>query len=252
VDTSAKPIGGRLISTKGTLTFDGADTPTAVFDTPGWMPLAIADRKIWATNPQRQPLAETPVWLSNREWRLSTTMRRYTKLFIKEVDDDLPLHDSLPSLVTSSTPGLSELAVKCLACTAQYPELIQSLARAKFEEARNAAITGIRHWLPKAEENRVLLKSELSKNFPADEVDSIYRLLWGYNQTDGTNKATSRILVDWLRHDSVVVRHLSFMYISQMTGQRHDFRAVNPANQRRVSVRSWEEHLDKRNGTLLE
>jgi hypothetical protein len=251
-DTSAKPIGGRLFAIKGEVTFDSDSTDVVSFDVAGWMPLAISDRKVWAGNAQRPPLVETPSWLVEGERQMSKSTRRYATRFAKDLDDDLPLHDSLPSLVTSTTPAMSELAVKCLACTEQYSELVQSLSRAKFEEARTAAISGIRQWLPKAEENRELLKAELKKNFSADEVTPIYRLLWGYSKTDGTNKATSQILVDWLKHDSVVIRHLAFMYVSEIAGQRHDYRAGNPANQRRVAVKSWEEHLDKHNGTLLQ
>ena len=178
-------------------------------------------------------------------------MRRYANRFAKDIEGELPLHYSLPGLVTSTIPAISELAVKCLACTYQYPELVQALSRAEFEEARTVAITGIRQWLPRAKENRDLLRAELKKNFPTDDTDAVYRLLWGYNETDGTNPATSKILVEWLKHDSVVIRHLAFLHVSRLTGQRHDYRAINPVNQRRVAIKSWEEHIEKNKGALL-
>lgn len=241
-------VGGRAVFVAS----DGEET----LDAPSWFPLTPRDRKALVATTDRPPLLVVPDWLDPNSRPMSSTQRRYANRYEGEIDADEPLRNSVPSVVKSTIPGISELAVQTLAITEQYEQLAQTLAEAQFVESRSAAITGLRRWLPKATENRELLKTELRKHFPSSEQDNqakiLYELLWGYDEDDARNPARSKLLVSWLEHDSPVIRQLAFQHIYRLTGQRYDYRPINPANQRKVAVERWLSHLQRNKGTLLE
>ena len=86
--------------------------------------------------------------------------------------------------------------------------------------------------------------------FPDSDVETIYKLLWGYSEEDARNEFTSKELVGWLEHPNIVVRELAFYHIYRLTGRRYDYRPNGPETQRRAAVNRWLMHLD-RTGTLL-
>lgn len=219
---------------------------------PSWFPLTPVDRRAMAESDEQPPLLTIPGWLDASSSRISSTQRRYSSRFQNEIDEEQPLRDSIPSIVKSKIPAISELAVKTMATTSMHNDLVQVLAEAEFLEARNAAIVGLRRWLPAAPENRETMRVALQRHFPPDQVDTLYRLLWGYSEDDARNPATSRLLVDWLGHDSQVIRQLAFNHVYRLTGQRYDFRPINPANQRKVALDRWYSHLERNDGKLLE
>lgn len=219
---------------------------------PSWLPLAPVDLRAMADRNELPPLLTIPDWLDPSQAGITSTQRRYASRFEKEIDIEQPLRDSIPSIVKSRVPAISELAVQSMVAVGMYDQLVQVLAEAEFLEARSAAITGLRRWLPAAPENRETLRTALQKHFPASEVDTLYRLLWGYNEDDARNPATSTLLVDWLAHDNQVIRQLAFDQIYRLTGQRYDYRPINPANQRKAAVDRWHAHLERNKGALIE
>jgi hypothetical protein len=243
---------GNLFVVHGRVGFTGELAGNVALTGPSWIPLTPVDRKAMAEHSDLPPLLTVPDWLDPSGSRISSTQRRYASRFQKEIDEEQPLRDSVPSVVKSNIPAISELAVKSMVTTGMNDQLVQILAEAEFLEARSAAIVGLRRWLPAAPENRETLRAALQQSFPANQVDTLYRLLWGYNEDDARNPATSRLLVDWLGHDNQVIRQLAFDHVYRLTGQRYDYRPINPANQRRVAVDRWYSHLDRNDGALLE
>lgn len=242
---------GSLYVVEGQVQFASTTSEARNLSSPAWFPLSPKDRAELSESGSPPPLLTTPEWLDPNGRGLSATQRRYSVKFANGIDPDLPIRQSVPAVVQSTVPGLSSLAVKCLATIELPSELVQALARSEFEESREAAIAGIRQWLPRSDGNGKRLLDELKLAFPEDQVDPVYRLLWGYGGDDGRNQVTSRILVDWLGHDSVVIRQLAFQHIFSLTGQRYDFRPLNPENQRNVAVQRWETHLKKNGDRLL-
>ena len=243
---------GNLFVVNGRVNLVGELAGNVSLTEPSWFPLTLVDRRAMAESKDRPPLLTVPEWLDPNGSRISTVQRRYASRFQKEIDEEQPLSNSVPSIVKSNIPAISELAVKTLATVGMYNQLVQAMAEAEFLEAREAAITGLRRWLPAAPENREILRAALQKHFPADQVDTLYRLMWGYGEDDARNPATSRLLVDWLGHDNQVIRQLAFQHVYRLTGQRYDYRPINPANQRKVAVDRWYSHLERNKGALTE
>jgi hypothetical protein len=250
-DLSADPYVGSLFVTQGEASFTGHPAKPELLTAPAWMPLGVKDRKALAAAGSRPPLLTTPDWLDPDQSGMSITVRRYAARYQKEIDLELPLEHTVPAIVSSKVPRLAEYAAKTLAVTEQISGLVEAMARGEHEEVRAAAITGLRQWLPQAEANRDVLRAEIEKHFPPDQVDPIYRLLWGYDDADARNQGASRLLVDWLKHDSIVIRELAMLHIYRLTGQRYDYRSVDPPGRRKVAVAHWEQHLKKNDDLLV-
>lgn len=249
-DLSADPYIGSLFVIQGEASFKGRLAKPEALTGPAWMPLGVKDRMALTAAASRPPLLTTPTWLDPDQSGMSTTVRRYAVRFQNEIDPELPLEHTVPTIVGSKVPRLAEYAAKTLVVTEQISGLVETMARGEYEEVRAAAITGLRQWLPKAEANRDILKAEIEKHFPPEQVDPIYRLLWGYDDTDARSQAASRLLVEWLRHDNIVIRQLAILHVYRLTGQRYDYRPVDAAGRRNVAVERWEQHL-KKNDELL-
>lgn len=250
-DLSADPYLGNLFVMQGEASFKGMIENAESLTGPAWMPLGVKDRRALAAAGSRAPLLTTPSWLDPDVRDMSITIRRYASDYRKGIDLDLPLEHTVPTIVGSKVPRLSEFAAQTLVVTGQIPGLVETMARGEYEEVRAAAITGLRQWLPQAEANRDVLKAEIEKQFPPDQVDVIYRLLWGYDDADARNQGPSRLLVDWLKHENIVIRQLAILHIDRLTGQKYGYHPVDAVGRRKVAVERWEQHLKKNDDLLV-
>jgi hypothetical protein len=196
------------------------------------------------------PTAGFPGWLDPLI-KKSRSESPQQKSFAKEFDPRQPLSDNIPPVVKSDFPKLSESAVQCLALTGDHAELVRALRNPDHEESRVAAIVGLRTWLAMAPERGPQLKKDLESVFPsAQEIETVYQLLWGYGPQDAKDPRKSKRLVDWLEHERVAVRQLAFFHIQKLTGQDHDYLPHNLPAQRFAAIRRWRRQLE-RNGALV-
>lgn len=242
---------GHVAVVVGEVRFVGANGGDDKLGPQTWYSLAVRDRRQTDVARRQTPLVVIPDWLDANKPRMTATERTYATQFEKKVDPDLPLAESVSGLINEKSQMLSTFAARALASTELHGELVKALARAEFEETRVAAIVGLRQWLPQSPRHRELLKEELAQNFAPDHIEAIYRLLWGYNEADARSPQTSRILVDWLHHENLVIRHLAFFQIYSLTGQKYDYRPVSPAPQRNAAIERWNMHLERNKGALL-
>jgi len=239
---------------QGTVRFSTSDGNTATVEGPGFLPItsgATANEK--KNEIGRASQLVLPDWLEADPKRAATKAKRpYNTAFEKEFDSEQLLQLSLPAVVNNPRPAISELAVKCLALTDCYGPLVKALSQADHREARLAAITGLRQWLPLDPRHRGLLKTELAKYFLPSDAEAVYRLLWGFDANDAKASATSRSLVGWLDSEQLAIRELAFFHISKLTGLKHEYSPINPPSQRRAAVDRWYSHLEKKGGALVQ
>ena len=240
---------GKLFVVTGHVSFHSELASVEKLSGPAWLPLTPTDRHAIATTAQQSPLLATPEWLAE-SIEQSPVQRRYGVAFEKGIDSERPLIDSLPALV-SENPTLSSFAVQAMSIMEIHSPLIAALAQVEYGDVREVAFHGLRQWLALAPENAGKLRAELNNVFQPDQVEVVYRLLWGYNADDGRNPVTSQMLIDWLSHDNDVIRQLAIIQIYQLTGQRHDYRATNPEKQRRTAIEQFEAFMKKNGGKLV-
>ncbi len=253
-DLMAPGFTASLHVARGTIRFINADGKAATIEGPGFLSITSdAAANVKNSEIGRASQLVLPDWLEPDPKRAAAKLKRpYLIPFEKEFDADQPLLLSMPAVINNPRPAISELAVKCLALTDSHEPLVKALSRGDHREARLAAITGLRQWLPLDPRNRVLLKAELSKHYLPSDAEAVYRLLWGFDQTDAKAPVISRTLVGWLESEHLAIRELAFFHIQRLTGLKHEYSPINPPGQRRAAVDRWYSHLEKKGGALVQ
>lgn len=236
------PGGGIFVARGAVHLVDPAAGPVDLTPENGWRTWAAEDAGA-------HPLLAVPKWLSPDGTFLPAVYRTYATLYEKEFPLDQPVWQSIPAVVRDRRPRLSEFAVETLALTGNYRELVRAL-KADHEESRLAAIVGLREWLARDPAHADLLRADLAMMFRDDDATAVDELLWGYNQDDGRDAATSARLVDWLGSDEVAIRELALFHIKMITGRDNDFHPTAPLAQREAAIGRWQEFL-RRNGSLV-
>jgi hypothetical protein len=250
-DLGKNTFTGGIYVTAGVVKLTDAQGNAQTVRSPAWVPLTPGVRAQMAEagqGDQAQVLTAMPEWMQER--KPTSIANSYAKLFEKRFKFDEPASVALVSAVRERRPEMSRLATACLALIGDSSGLLQALDRSDHEEARLAAISGLRQWLVADKANRELLKGELGLRFHPEQADALYHLLWGYDERDARDRDVSKRLVQWLESDSLAVRELAFYHIFRLTGKRLEYRASNTPGNRKVSVNQWYRHLD-REGALL-
>lgn len=239
---------------QGTVRFTGSSGKSVTLEGPAFLPITdgvVANERKSEIGRASQLIL--PDWLEPDAKRAGSKIKRpYNAAFEKEFDAEQLLQLSLPAVVNNPRPAISELAVKCLALTDSYIPLVKALSQGDHREARLAAITGLRQWLPLDPRNRQLVKSELAKYFLPSDAEAVYRLLWGFDADDAKTPAASRSLVGWLDSEQLAIRELAFFHVQRLTGLKHEYSPINPPGQRRAAVDRWYSHIEKKGGALVQ
>ena len=215
-----------------------------------WLSLAPADLDVGDAGGPK-PLAVLPGWLVPGSRVTSAVQRTMSGRFAREFDLQQPIRLSVVAAIKSQLSTISKLAVGCLALTGHVEPLVQTLAESEFSESRQEAFDGLRLWLAGGPDRSRKLKFELAKWFEQSQVDPVFRLLWGFDKSDGTGRETSRQLVDWLAVDHVAIREMAFYHVERMTGRKYEYRPDAPAGRRMAAVARWRAHVQRGGGVLV-
>jgi len=213
----------------------------------GWMPWPESGEGLIAA----EPLVAVPQWLVAEAGARPGALATFTNLYEKQFQLDQPISLSIPAIAKDRRPQLSEFAVKTLALTDDYRQMLRALS-VEHEEARRAAIMALRRWVQLAPENDAALLAELAVTFREDDANAVYELIWGYDACAASDPEISRRLVEWLDHDQIAIRELAFAHVYALSGGlSYDYRPLKPVVQRRAALMRWADHLD-RHGALRE
>ncbi len=192
------------------------------------------------------PSVLTPDWMIPLSGSAVTIRKNYMRMYENEFLLDTPVAETIPALVESRHPRIAEFAVKTLALTDNYTGLIRGL-QSPHEEARRAALHGLRVWLIKDPKHQELLRAEVERVYPEEDVSTVLRLIAGFSFADAQDPEVSQQLVEWLMHPNVSVREMAFAYIRDFTGGdvTYRYQADRPEHQRALSARRWQEHVRK-------
>jgi hypothetical protein len=175
--------------------------------------------------------------------------RTFASQFEREFVLDQPVSFTIPAIVKDRRPKLSEFAVQTLSLTGNYRQLLRAL-QADHAESRQAAIIGLKQWLPQAPENGQLLMDEIGRVFRDADQETVYPLLWGFTEDAARDPQTSQQLVTWLGHEEIAIRELAYKNLLDLTGRSNDYLPMAPLVQRQAAISRWQDHL-RRYGALL-
>ena len=191
-----------------------------------------------------------PEWVNKEQVNTTVYQQRELRDYMRLVGDSSNLWLDFEGVAKDPNPRVAQLGAHGLAMPLKYPALVSILASSPHEETRQEAIDGLRVWLVKNISNTEPLKAELAKHFNPETADTVYRLLWGFDEADGKNEVTSQELVGWLGDNHVAVRELAIYWIFELTGTKQNYRPLAPRQTIDQGVLVWERHLD-RFGTLV-
>lgn len=210
----------------------------------GWLPWPVGDAG-W----QPGPLLAAPTWLTPDGPQLQPPKSTWAGLYEKMFPLDEPVSVSIPAIIRDRRPHISQLAVETMALTQNIPQLLRAL-QADHDGARQAAIVGLREWLPRSPDNAAILRDELGRYFQDDEIEPLNELLWGYRPEDFRNAEVSARLIEWLSHDRLAIRELALYQIRTGAGRSTDYHPQAPAVQRQAAIMRLQEVV-RRYGALL-
>ncbi|MDA0834423.1 MAG: hypothetical protein O3A29_14185 [Planctomycetota bacterium] len=251
-DVSQVPPMSRLIVHRGTVRLADGENNVFIMETHDALVLTGMDTAADLKQGVVQlPLTDVPDWINPAVDKQTSIARRQATTFENEFALDQSVAVSIPAVMRYDDPRQAELAAMCLGLLGNGNELVHALSivSASHPEVRMAAVTGLKKWMADHPGDMDELKAALQKYFPQNS-DILYRLLWGFNSEDLQQKQVSQQLVDWLSHDNLIVRELSFLYIRTLTGKTNEYRPNGPANQRSLSVNRWQNQID-RDGALI-
>jgi hypothetical protein len=173
-------------------------------------------------------------------------MRNYEKEFL----GDLTVVQSIGPVTRDRREGISALAVRTLGLIEDYPSVIPAL-KAEPRETRLAAIDEVRKWLAGGPGRETILRDELARVFRAEQIESIVRLLWGFQPEAFSNSDFSSLLIEKLSDDEIAIRELAFYQIYRATGRTYDYLPMAPLQERRTAIQRWEDYARRNGGVLV-
>ncbi len=190
-------------------------------------------------------------WLDPQRRKAGSLLRRFARQYEKEFELNQPIDPAMRALIRAPRPQISELAVRCLVLTDNYPAVVQAMAQADHEDTRKSAMAGLKLWLGTNADNGPLLKEALKTYYERPEhIEALYRLLWGVSVEKAKNQQASLDLVEWLRSDKIEIRELAFANLVRLTGRKLDYRPLGTAAQREPAIKRWYD-LVIREGALV-
>jgi hypothetical protein len=237
----------RLIVTRGDV---------RIADASGWSRSLGAENVVNVTPGDRamaavELLASLPGWAASAEGGYEQEISSNVAVQFQQALDDNALVTRLKPVAKSSRPRVAELGARAQGLLGYYEELVLNLSYSDlFEEARLASIEELRIWLGSDPQAGESLRMALEGAFPADTVDTMYELLWGYSAEDLGDQLTSQKLANYLENSHFAVRQLAHYHIRGLTGNDFRYQPLDPPLQRRIAVENIRSHI-RTKGSLL-
>jgi hypothetical protein len=210
----------------------------------GWLP--------WPANAgewQPGPLLAAPQWLTPEGRMLPSLDQTYANIYERMFTLTEPVSVTVPGIVRDRRPRVSRYAVDTLALTQNIPQLMNAL-QSENDEARRAAIVGLREWLPRSGDNAAILHDEATRYFRDDEAGPVEEMLWGYSQQDFRDPEVSARLIGWLGNENLAIRELALFHVRTGANRQTDYHPLSPVTQRQSAINRLNDII-RRQGALL-
>jgi len=246
---------GDLYVSVGTIQFFDGKQLKIVKEGPSWIPLTPGQRPQNGDDGSVEtsaPLTTIPNWLGPPQ--LARKQLEHCRRFAREFDEVQPIEISLVGAVDHTDSDIAALGVKCFALTENCEVLVEALAGSESEQARRAAVDGLRDWLPTDPGNGDKLKQELSTEFHEEAAGVIYRLLWGIPKEDAEQLGPSLQLVKWMGHEQLVIREMAFDEVRRLSDKQGTlgYHPTEGSEQKRNrAIESWRGFVERNSGLHL-
>lgn len=189
--------------------------------------------------------AEQPKWISAEN--LTPIDQRAASSLEHEIKYDRPVSLSLMELAENRRVEVRTLAVRCSAYVGQFEPFVAALNDADQRTEWPHHIEALKAAMARGPQVAAQVRQAFEKH-RGGEAEELYRMLWGYSAEDLRDGAAAK-LVEYLNHDSLDFRVLSFWNLQNITGLTLFYRPESPAAKRRPQYLKWKERL--KDGKIL-
>jgi hypothetical protein len=150
--------------------------------------------------------------------------------------------DTAAKLLGAKEPIQRLAAVVALGALDDLPGLFAALGDAKQADVRDQAVLVLRHWLGRCPgQTGKLLKALRDQGYSEKHGRTIAQLLLGFNDEERARPATYEVLLGYLNHSQLPVRHLVHWHLVRLAPAGKDiaFDAAAPEEARQGAIRAW-------------
>jgi hypothetical protein len=183
--------------------------------------------------------AEQPKWIATDN--VTALDQRAASSLEHEITLDRMVSLSLKELSENRRAEVRTLAVRCSGYVDEFEPFVAALNDDGQRTEWPRHIEALKAALARSPKTAALVRQAFEKHRGA-EADELYRMLWGYSQADLKDGAAAK-LVEYLNHDSLDYRVLSFWNLQNITGLTLFYRPESPAAKRRPQYLKWKERL---------
>jgi hypothetical protein len=136
-----------------------------------------------------------------------------------------------------------QIAVDCYGALDDLPRLLGALGDAKHTDARDAAVSALRHWLGRGVEQPGKLYQFLIKQqkYPPGQAAIVVQLLHSFSDDDLRQPQTYDVLIAYLRHARLPIRQLASWHLYRLVpaGKKIKYDPAGTEAEREKAYKAW-------------
>ncbi|MBN2579967.1 MAG: hypothetical protein JXB10_13345 [Pirellulales bacterium] len=188
-----------------------------------------------------QDVGEPPKWVTAEA--IGVLEHGASQALLQGVALKVPVRQSLLELSEHRKREVRWLATRCLGYLGYFDPMVSALGDLNAKPDWKDIIGQLRESVLRDATAAAAVRRTLEKHYGPLAPD-LYRMLWGYTDRDLAAGEDAR-LVEWLDHDNLAVRVLSFWNLRELTGGKGlYYRPEYNINRRRQPVQAWKQRLE--------
>lgn len=184
---------------------------------------------------------ELPVWIEAND--LTPMERRAAASVDDYLHVDKPVVPALIELLAHRLEENSILAIQSLALLGQFEPLVPLLNDPTRRRLDNNDIVSLRAAVARGPASAAEVRKAFEAVRGQKQGDELYRMLWGYSPEQLEEGAAAQ-LIEWLSHQELDYRVLSFWNLHHITGFGYLYRPEVSEIKRRTAVQRWRQKLE--------
>jgi len=186
-----------------------------------------------------------PEWWTSKlppKTPMQSALEGLTKRLIAKDSVDV----AIAELMKDPDPPSRTLALRCLGAMGELSKLLDALNDDRHPDVAVIGRQELLHFLglsPKNDEKLVKLLKQ--KNYSEGQAQTVMQLLHGFSPEQWANQATRNALADYLTHEKLSIRHLSYMLLLALApeGQNIAYKPTGDIGQRERGAEEWRKLL---------
>ena len=196
------------------------------------------------------PVEEFPKWVGGEDvdWPESGTTRRASDRLETKLEVGRSLEFgaglALQELSNDSRKEYRWLAARCLGYIGDFGPLVAALNDADHPPVwTDESIEHLRAAVARSPQTAAHVREAMEKQYRQDAA-KLYRMLWGYTLKGLKDGREAEELVEYLVHETLAVRTLSFWNLREIFGLGLLYQPTESEARRRAHARTWSQRLE--------